>query len=106
MVSNVITAMTSNQMVAPNVWIDPRNGNNYFLAVQYPKSKMQSLADLRSIPLHGVAGRNRRVSICSVQSREHRRPPKWTITRSGGRSISMYGQAARIWAASPTASRS
>jgi multidrug efflux pump subunit AcrB len=53
-VANVITAMTSNQMVAPNVWIDPRNGNNYFLAVQYPEKQVQSLADLRAIPLHGV----------------------------------------------------
>ena len=55
-VANVITAMTSNQMVAPNVWIDPRNGNNYFLAVQYPEKQVQSLADLKAIPLHG-AGR-------------------------------------------------
>jgi multidrug efflux pump subunit AcrB len=53
-VSNVITAMTSNQMIAPNVWIDPRNGNNYFLAVQYPEKQVGSLADLRAIPLHGV----------------------------------------------------
>jgi multidrug efflux pump subunit AcrB len=53
-VSNVITALTSNQMVAPNVWIDPRNGNNYFLAVQYPERQVQSLVDLKSIPLHGA----------------------------------------------------
>ena len=36
-VANVITALTSNQMIAPNVWIDPRNNNNYFLNVQYPR---------------------------------------------------------------------
>ncbi len=52
-VGNVITALTSNQMVAPNVWIDPRNGNNYFLSVQYPEHQVQSMMDLRSIPLHG-----------------------------------------------------
>ncbi len=28
--TNVITSLTSNQMIAPNLWIDPRNGNNYF----------------------------------------------------------------------------
>jgi multidrug efflux pump subunit AcrB len=54
-VANVITAMTSNQMIAPNVWIDPRNGNNYFLAVQYPEKQVESLADLRAIPLHGTS---------------------------------------------------
>jgi multidrug efflux pump subunit AcrB len=53
-VTNVITALTSNQMVAPNVWIDPRNSNNYFLNVQYPEHQIQSLMDLRSIPLHGA----------------------------------------------------
>ena len=36
-VSNVITALTSNQMIAPSLWIDPRNGNPYYLAVQYPR---------------------------------------------------------------------
>ena len=37
-VGNVITALTSNQMIAPNIWIDPRNNNNYFLNVQYPEA--------------------------------------------------------------------
>ena len=53
-VQNVITALTSNQMVAPNIWIDPKNNNNYFLNVQYPEQQIQSLLDLRSIPLHGA----------------------------------------------------
>jgi multidrug efflux pump subunit AcrB len=52
-VTNVITALTSNQMIAPNVWIDPKNGNNYFLTVQYPERQIQNLADLRSIPVRG-----------------------------------------------------
>jgi multidrug efflux pump subunit AcrB len=52
-VGNVITALTSNQMIAPNVWIDPRNNNNYFLNVQYPEGQIRSLEDLRSIPLRG-----------------------------------------------------
>src|SRR5579863_7450829 len=29
-VDNVITALTSNQMIAPSYWIDPRTGNDYF----------------------------------------------------------------------------
>jgi len=53
-VQNVITALTSNQMVAPNIWIDPKNNNNYFLNVQYPEQQIHSLVDLRSIPLHGA----------------------------------------------------
>jgi multidrug efflux pump subunit AcrB len=50
--SNVITSLDSNQMIAPNLWIDPRNGNNYFLTVQYPETQIKSVQDLRSIPLH------------------------------------------------------
>jgi multidrug efflux pump subunit AcrB len=52
--SNVITALTSNQMVAPSIWVDPKNGNNYWLTVQYPERQVRDLGDLRSIPLHGA----------------------------------------------------
>jgi multidrug efflux pump subunit AcrB len=52
--SNVITALTSNQMIAPSIWSDPRNGNNYYLTVQYPEQQIKTVNDLRSIPLHGT----------------------------------------------------
>ncbi len=52
-VGNVITALTSNQMIAPNIWIDPRNNNNYFLNVQYPEGQIQNVSDLKGIPLRG-----------------------------------------------------
>jgi multidrug efflux pump subunit AcrB len=52
-VDNVITALTSNMMIAPSYWVDPKNGNNYMLTVQYPSQTIQSLSDLRSIPLRG-----------------------------------------------------
>lgn len=66
-VQNVITALTSNQMVAPNVWIDPKNNNNYFLNVQYPEQQIQTLLDLRSIPLHG-AGLKRPTRLDMISS--------------------------------------
>jgi multidrug efflux pump subunit AcrB len=53
-VSNVITALTSNQMIAPSIWIDPKSGNNYFLTVQYKENQIKTLEDLRAIPLHDV----------------------------------------------------
>ncbi len=52
-VTNVITALTSNQMIAPSLWIDPRNGNPYYLAVQYPEKQVKDIADLSAIPLRG-----------------------------------------------------
>jgi multidrug efflux pump subunit AcrB len=57
-VSNVITALTSNQMIAPSYWVDPRTGNDYMLTVQYPESTVKSLGDLTSIPLRSSAGRD------------------------------------------------
>jgi multidrug efflux pump subunit AcrB len=53
-VSNIITALTSNQMIAPSVWIDPSSGNNYFLTVMYKEGQIKSLDDLKAIPLHGA----------------------------------------------------
>ncbi len=53
-VSNVITALTSNQMIAPSFWIDPKTGNDYMLTVQYPENQVKSLSDLRAIPLRGT----------------------------------------------------
>jgi multidrug efflux pump subunit AcrB len=51
-VNNVITALTSNQMIAPSFWIDPKTGNDYMLTVQYPEGQVKTLTDLKSIPLH------------------------------------------------------
>jgi multidrug efflux pump subunit AcrB len=52
-VDNVITALTSNQMIAPSYWIDPKSGLDYMLTVQYAETQVKSLADLRAIPLRG-----------------------------------------------------
>jgi multidrug efflux pump subunit AcrB len=57
-VDSVITAMTSNGMVAPSYWIDPKTGNNYMLTVQYPESQVQTLNDFKQIPLRSPNGRN------------------------------------------------
>jgi multidrug efflux pump subunit AcrB len=52
-VDNVITAMTSNGMIAPSYWIDPNTGNNYMLTVQYFDKKIGSMSmeDFKQIPL-------------------------------------------------------
>ena len=52
-VSNIITALTSNQMIAPSIWIDPNSGNNYFLTVMFKEGQIRSIEDLKAIPLHG-----------------------------------------------------
>ena len=53
-VGDVITALTSDQMIAPSYWVDPKSGNDYFLTVQYPEGSVKNFADLSSIPLRGA----------------------------------------------------
>jgi len=54
-VSNVITALTSNAMIAPSFWVDPKSGNDYLLTVQYRDTTIGSLNDLKSIPVRSAA---------------------------------------------------
>jgi multidrug efflux pump subunit AcrB len=54
-VDDVVTALTSDGMIAPSYWIDPRTGNNYMVCVQYANRWINnmSLDDLKNIPLRG-----------------------------------------------------
>jgi multidrug efflux pump subunit AcrB len=53
-VNNVITALNSNLMIAPNYWVDRKTGNDYFLTVQYFENGSPAIhnsLDLKNIPL-------------------------------------------------------
>ena len=53
-VDNVITALNSNYMIAPNYWVDDKSGNDYYLTVQYYEHGLPAIhdmLDLRNIPL-------------------------------------------------------
>ncbi len=50
-IDNLITALTSDVMIAPSYWVDPKNGNNYFVTVQYPENRVKSIQDLKAMPL-------------------------------------------------------
>jgi len=56
-VDNVITALNSNYMIAPNYWVDYKTGNDYYLTVQYFEkgaSAIHNFADLTNIPLRSA----------------------------------------------------
>jgi len=59
-VDNVITAMSSNGVIAPSYWIDPKTGNNYMLTVQYFDQKIanMSMDDFKQIPLRSADQQN------------------------------------------------
>ena len=59
-VDNVITALNSNYMIAPNYWVDRKSGNDYYLTVQYfehGEAAIHNMADLGQIPLRDPGNR-------------------------------------------------
>ncbi len=53
-VDNVITALNSNYMIAPNYWVDYKTGNDYYLTVQYyekGRPAIHDFEDLTNIPI-------------------------------------------------------
>jgi multidrug efflux pump subunit AcrB len=57
-VDNVITALTSDGMIAPSFWVDPKTGNSYMLTVQYPETQIKTMTDFKQIPLRSPNGLN------------------------------------------------
>ncbi len=53
-VKNIVTALNSSINFAPSFWIDPRNGNHYFIGAQYPESKINSFETIENIPITGA----------------------------------------------------
>jgi len=55
-VDNVITALTSDGVIAPSYWIDPKTGNNYMLTVQYSNKQIgnMTMSDFKNIPLRAM----------------------------------------------------
>jgi multidrug efflux pump subunit AcrB len=49
--NNVLVATNSSAQVAPNFWVDPRNGVSYPLVVQQPTYTIQSAQDLKTMPV-------------------------------------------------------
>jgi multidrug efflux pump subunit AcrB len=88
-VGNVITALTSNQMIAPSYWIDPRNGNDYMLTVQYPERQVNTMDDLLAIPLRG-AGSAHSARLDAVTSIHRIQAPTEVDHYQLGRTIDIY----------------
>ena len=50
-ITNLITALNSNALVKPSIWIDPRSGDDYYLSAQYFEEHINSLHTLLDIPV-------------------------------------------------------
>jgi hydrophobic/amphiphilic exporter-1 (mainly G- bacteria), HAE1 family len=76
-VDNVITALNSNYMIAPNYWVDRKSGNDYYLTVQYFEKgagAIHNFADLTNIPLR-APNLKQPTTLDSVVKLEHVQTP-------------------------------
>ncbi len=57
---NLNTSLSSSEQVSPNFWTDPSNGTPYYLAVQTPEWRVNSLNELKNTPVtkFTTVGRN------------------------------------------------
>jgi HAE1 family hydrophobic/amphiphilic exporter-1 len=67
-VNNVITALTSNAVIAPSIWIDPISGDDYFLTAQYWEKDIRSLDTLRDIPVRSSSDQTSRSDALMLRS--------------------------------------
>ena len=49
--NNLLTTLSSSSLVNPSFWLSPQNNVNYFVVVQTPLARMQSVSDLMTTPL-------------------------------------------------------
>lgn len=49
--NDVLVSLSSNTQVTPNYWVDPQTGIQYFVAMQTPQHKVDSLDAIMRIPL-------------------------------------------------------
>jgi len=52
-IRNIVTAINSSVSFEPSFWIDPKNGNHYFIGAQYPVDDIESFETLLNIPITG-----------------------------------------------------
>ena len=71
--NSVLDTLSGSFQTTPMFFLNPKNGVNYHLAAQTPQYDIQSLQDLRNIPVTRLAQARRRSSPMSRRSRAHRR---------------------------------
>jgi multidrug efflux pump subunit AcrB len=63
---SLVAATSSSRFTMPNYWADPGSGVSYQLQVQFPQAKINSLEDIRNVPLAG--NNNQSVLLRNVAS--------------------------------------
>jgi len=64
---NILVSLSGSFQTAPTFWLDPRNGVSYSIAAEAPQYQMNSLQDLRNIPLTGAGPPQILASLASIR---------------------------------------
>ncbi len=90
---NLVTATNSSINFKPSFWIDPRNGNHYFIGVQYPESEHVSADTLLDIPLTPAGGGDT-VPLRTVATVQRGVGPSFVSHRNITRVVDVYADVA------------
>lgn len=69
--NDVLVSLSSNTQVTPNYWVDPTTGIQYFLAVQTPQYKIDSVSAILKTPLSTKGSTQQAEFLGNIASIEH-----------------------------------
>jgi multidrug efflux pump subunit AcrB len=73
---NMLASLSGSGQVAPNYWLNPRNGVNYVVAVQTPQAAIASMDDLATTPMQTASeSTGESQQLQNVSSVEHTQAP-------------------------------
>jgi multidrug efflux pump subunit AcrB len=76
-------------MIAPSYWVDPKNGNNYLLTVQFLQSQIGSMTDFEQIPVR-APGQKQVTTLSAVSQIQPIKTPTEVDHYQLARTIDLY----------------
>jgi len=98
-VDNVITALNSNYMIAPNYWVDRKSGNDYYLTVQFfekGQAAIHNMTDLGQIPLREPGAGGAMSCGPAGPPRPGNGQPSWACAGGEGRAITVLNNVVNV----------
>ena len=89
---NLLTSLSGSFQTQPQFWLNPANGVNYSLVTQTPQYDIQSIQELRNIPISGGAQSQTRPGVLSDLASISREPEMADISHYNiRRTVDIYG---------------
>jgi multidrug efflux pump subunit AcrB len=82
---SLLVATSGSFQTSPTFWLDPRNGVSYSIAVQSPQYSLDTMQDLKNIPITGVSAAGSAIAS-----------PAPLVSPPGGKPVQILGNLAAI----------